>query len=169
MFGDQDTFRETLDLVQYWVPERAYDHENKFRDELKQFLDRNLNENRDAGLMGGMQRELPVASEHGKSNGDVVVDDVVGIEMKRNFTNSNKHQLEGQINDYLDNYPYVIVCACGVDDVDGWRELKNKYSGQQGMGMQTQEVVFVHKRKENYGKNPDDIGRNDGGPFGGLL
>lgn len=171
MLGNQNTFGETLDIVEYWVPKKAYGHENKFRDELKRFLDRNLNHNRDAGgILGGMKRELPVTSEHGKAKGDVVVDDVVGIELKRDFSNDQKNKLEGQINSYLDNYPFVIVCACGINDIDGWRELKNKYEGVHGMAMQEQEVVFVHKRKEHFGKDPEQLRRGGGGLFGdGLL
>lgn len=169
MFGDKQTFQEVIKLVDYWVPTQAYGHENKFRDELKDYLDRQLNEGRGGGLMGN-QRELPVASEHGQAKGDVAVDDRVGIELKRDFSNDQKRKLEGQINGYLDNYPFVIVCACGIDDMDGWRELKNKYEGMQGMGMEQQEVVFVHKRKENFGKDPEQLRRNSGGGlFDGIL
>ncbi len=66
----------------------------------------------------------------------------------------------------------MIVCACGIDGTDGWRELMNKYQGQQGMGVGLDdggEVAFVHKRKENYGKDPAEINRNDGGLFRGGL
>jgi len=157
------------------VPREAYGHERKFQNELQDFLDEQLNETGGndplAANIGG-DGEHVVATERGKSHADVAVDDTVGVELKRDLTNSQTKKLRGQIEDYLDNYPFVIVCACGIDDMDGWRELKNKYQGQQGMGVGLDdggEVAFVHKRKENYGKDPAETNRNDGGLFGGGL
>jgi len=100
--------------------------------------------------MGGNQRDIPVSKEHGKSKADIAVDDSVGIEMKRELSNSQTKKLRGQIEDYLDNYSYVIVLACGIKDKDGWRKLKNKYQGQQGFD--GGQVEFIWKKKESYGK-----------------
>ena len=100
--------------------------------------------------MGGNQRDIPVSKEHGKSKADIAVDDSVGIEMKRELSNSQTKKLRGQIEDYLDNYSYVIVLAWGIKDKDGWRKLKNKYQGQQGFD--GGQVEFIWKKKESYGK-----------------
>lgn len=172
MGGDQQTFNEVIDLVDAWIPEKAYGHERKFQSELQDYLDYELNEARGSGGMGlldgmGQQRELPVSTERGKARADVVVDDVVGIELKRDLTNSQRKKLDGQIKDYLREYPYVIVCACGIQDIDGWRRLKNEYESSSGFGMNSQEVVFIHKRKENFGKDPSELGRNSDSFFGG--
>jgi hypothetical protein len=172
MGGDHQLFQDVLDLVAFWIPQRAYGHERKFQSELQEFLNYELN---DAGgadplaLDASGRHEHVVSTEHGKSYADVVVDDSVGIELKRDLSNSQTKKLRGQIEDYLDNYPFVIVCACGIDDMDGWRDLKNEYEGSQGMGLgleQGGEVAFVHKKRENYGKDPDDV-RGGGGLFGG--
>ena len=172
MGGDQQTFEQVIKLVDGWVPSEAYGHETKFQSELQDYLDTQLNEQQGGGGlpgMGGMgqQRDLPVSTERGKSRADVVVDDVVGIELKRDLTNSQRKKLDGQIKDYLREYPYVIVCACGIQDLDGWRRLKNEYEGSSGFGMNQQEVVFIHKRKENYGKDTSDDSQDDGGLLGG--
>lgn len=172
MGGDQQTFHEVVDLVDAWIPEKAYGYERKFQSELQDYLDYELNETRGSrgmGLLDGMgqQRELPVSTERGKAKADVVVDDLVGIELKRDLTNSQRKKLDGQIRDYLREYPYVIVCACGIQDIDGWRRLKNEYEGSSGFGMNAQEVVFIHKRKENFGKDPSKLGGKNGGFFSG--
>lgn len=135
-------------------------------------MDTQLNEETSGGGIaalggGGRQRDLPVSTERGKARADVVVDDLVGIELKRDLTNSQRKKLDGQIKDYLREYPYVIVCACGIQDTDGWRRLKNEYEGTAGFGMDQQEVVFIHKRKENYGNDPSELGRNYDGFLGG--
>lgn len=170
--GGNQLYQEVLGLVDHWIPEKAYRHERKFQSELQDYLDQELN----AGGGGGMgvdpmmdAGDHAVSTERGTSKGDVVVDDLVGIELKRDLSNSQTKKLRGQIESYLDNYQYVIVCACGIKDMDGWRELKNKYEGGQGMGLGMGggggEVAFVHKEKENFGKDPRDVG--GGGLFGG--
>lgn len=113
----------------------------------------------------GSQRDIPVSKEHGKSKADIAVDDAVGIEMKRELSNSQNKKLRGQIEDYLDNYNYVIVLACGIKDKDGWRKLKNKYQGQKGFD--GGQVEFIWKKKENYGKDQVDNSSND--PLEGNL
>ncbi|MDF9744436.1 hypothetical protein [Natrinema salsiterrestre] len=166
MGGDQQTFDLVIDLVEAWIPEKAYGHERDFQSELQDYLDYELNERQGGGGMG-QQRELPVSTERGKAKADVVVDDLVGIELKRDLTNSQRNKLDGQINEYLKEYPYVIVCTCGIQDLDGWRRLKNEYEGSSGFGMNQQEVVFIHKRTENFGKDPSEFRENNDGIFGG--
>lgn len=167
-------FEEVRDLVEYWVPRKAYAHERKFQSELQDFLDHHLNETGGSDLLGGNiggGHEHVIATERGKSYADIVVDDAVGVELKRDLTNSQRKKLRGQIEDYLENYRFVIVCACGIEDMDGWRELKNKYEGAQGLGIGLEgggEIAFIHKEKENYGKDPRDH-RGGGGLFGGGL
>ncbi len=168
MIGGQDTFRQTLQGVEAWIPSKAYDHESKFQKELQEFLDDYLNNQSDGmGLGMGTGEEYVVSRERGKSRGDVVVDDVVGIEMKRDLSNSQTKKLRGQIEDYADNYQFVIVCACGIKDLDGWRDLKNKYEGQVGGVMNQTTVEFVHKNKDNYGQSASDTGGD--GLLGGDL
>lgn len=175
MGGDSQTFDLVIDLVDAWIPEKKYGHERKFQSDLQTYLDSQLNGSeggRGIGGLGGMgeQRDLPVSTERGKSTADVVVDDVVGIELKRDLSNSQTKKLRGQIETYLQEYPFVLVCACGITDMDGWRRLKNDLEGSSGLGMNQQEVVFSHKQKEHFGTDPGS--RSDsggGGTFGDFL
>jgi hypothetical protein len=166
MMGDQATARKVREAVEEWTPSEVMDHERKYQSELQEYLDERLNSGDD--LMGG-NKEYAVHTERGTSKGDVVVNDVVGIEMKRNFSNSQQKKLRGQLEDYSKNYPYVIGLACGVDDYDGWRELKNEYEGQDpmSMGMDATEFVFIAKERDTFGQSsPSSSGGMGGG--GGL-
>lgn len=167
--GEQDTYRTVVALVERWCPSKAYGHERKFQSELQEYLEENLNSN-GGGWMGN-GGNCVVSTERGTSRGDVVVDDVVGIELKRNFSNSQKKKLRGQLEDYADDYPYVIACACGIEDMDGWRELENKFiHSRQGLGLERTQFDFIHKRRENFGT--ESGGGSDGlfgGGDGGLL
>lgn len=156
---------QVLDLVDQWVPSEVHGHEREYQSELQDYLDEALNQQSGGfGLgMGGGGGHV-VSTERGTSYGDVVVDDEVGIELKRNFTNSQKKKLRGQLEDYADNYDYVIACACGIEDMDGWRELENKFINSNRGMMDMTQFVFVIKRREDMGR--DD---NSGGGGGGLL
>lgn len=118
--------------------------------------------------MGGMgqQQEDVVDRERGSSRADIAVNDQIGIEMKREFSNSQTKKLEGQIKSHLRNYDFIIVCACGIQDTSGWRDLKNKYEGNQGgLGATQQQVAFVWKKKENYGGSQQERGGGGDGVF----
>ena len=160
--------RNVLDLVEQWIPSEEYGHEKEYQSELQDYLDEALNE-QSGGIGLGMDAgggSHVVSTERGTSYGDVVVDDRIGIELKRNFSNSQKKKLRGQLEDYADNYDYVIACACGIEDMDGWRELENKYNNRNRGMMDMTNFAFVIKRRENMGSDPDR-GGNDGGLLGG--
>jgi hypothetical protein len=158
---------EVWELVQMWTPSEVYDHEREYQAELQEYLDRKLNESGGGGMglgMGGGGSHA-VSTERGTSYGDVVVDDTVGIELKRNFTNSQKKKLRGQIADYADSYSFVIACACGIEDTDGWRELEQKFSQRQRGPMDRTQFRFIIKRRDNFGS--EDSGGNGGQGRGG--
>lgn len=160
---------EVVGYVEEWIPERKYRKEHRFQNDLQEYLDARLNESGGMGTgfgMGGSD-QMPVKREHGSVNADVAVGDEVGIELKRNLTNSQKHRLSGQITDYRKEFPCVIVVACGISDMDGWRELRNEYGGSGGVAMNQSQVHFVHKRKERFGKGSSGSGSDDGGFLGG--
>jgi len=162
--------RNVLDLVEQWIPSNEYGHEKEYQSELQDYLDESLNEQSGGiGLgMGTGGGGHVVSTERGTSYGDVVVDDQIGIELKRNFSNSQKKKLRGQLEDYADSYDYVIACACGIEDMDGWRELENKLNSRNRGMMDTTDFAFVIKRRENMGADPDQM-NDDGGLFGGGL
>jgi hypothetical protein len=156
---------EVWDLVQRWNPSEVYGHEREYQSELQDYLDEALNESGGGfGVgMGGGQSHA-VSTERGTAYGDVVVDDTVGIELKRNFSNDQKRKLRGQLEDYGDNYEFVIACACGVEDPDGWREVENKFSRGRGGVMERIEYRFIIKKRENFGNGTSS---GDDGLFGG--
>jgi len=162
MIGGNQLFQDVLRAVDAWIPSKEYGHESKFQNELQEFLDGELNAGGGGGLgldLGGGERV--VERESGRARADIVIDQTVGIEMKRDLSNSQTKKLRGQIEEYLDEYPYVIVCACGIQDMDGWRKLKNTYSGGAGgFGLDGGTVEFVQKDPRNYGKDP---GHSSGG------
>lgn len=160
--GGGNVARQVAQLVEQWNPSQVYDHERKYQSELQEFLDSELNSQQGGFGMNAGGGGHVVSTERGVSRGDVVVDDVVGIELKRNFSNSQKKKLRGQLEDYADNYDFVIACACGIEDMDGWRELENKVGGSRQGFMDATQFKFVIKRRE-------EMGSTGGSGNGGLL
>lgn len=155
--------------IEDWTPSKAHGHESKFQNELQEYLDKRLNAG--DGMVVGPSEDIIVEREHGTVNGDVVVNDVIGIEMKRDLSNSQIKKLRGQIEAYQKEYTHVIALACGIEDMDGWRKLKNDYQTQAGIDMRpnTAPVKFIHKKKSNYGtgQSADEYGYdNSGGQSG---
>lgn len=173
MIGD-GVCNEVVEYIEEWVP-RDHDGEKGFQDELKGYLDERLNESGNTGthvgLGGSPGGGHPVRVEHGKSRADVAVGDEVGIELKYNLTNNRVYELKGQIDSYKKEFPCVIAVACGLSDMGRWRELQNEYGGVGTVGMNQSEVHFIHKKSENFGKDPSDIHGDDSGFFsgGGLF
>lgn len=148
---------EVVRAIQEWVPSNAYGHERKFQSELQDYLDESLNSG--VGLLDSGGGGVEVSTERGKSRADLAVNDTIGIEMKRNLSNSQTKKLKGEIDDQREEYESVIVVACGIDDMDGWRRVPNKIQ-RDSIGLQAP-VHFVHKLRDEYGS--DSGGRNEGG------
>lgn len=162
-------FDEIVNLVESWVPEKDYSHEKRFQRDLHNYLEEQLEAKGSGFINLGMQnrQEDYVEAEDNKSLCDLAVNDNIGIELKRDFSRSSFDRAVGQIERHKENYDYVIVCTCGVDDLSSWNKLKNKFSNK-GMNIRLQQgtpVVFVRKKKENYGK---DSSSNQGGLGLGL-
>jgi hypothetical protein len=149
-------------LVDRWTPEKSYQHESGFQKDLYEYLQAELNQH--GGFLGGGNQHT-VEREHGRSYADIAVDREVGIELKRDLSNRQTKTLRGQIDTHRQEYSSVIVCACGIDDHDGWQRVVDYYSGPQiGFGQGT--VDFIHKRKAEY--DPRVTDDRDRGPFGGF-
>lgn len=154
--GNQQLARKVASAVEQWNPSKAYGHESKFQNELQEYLDQRLNEG--GSMMSAENSDIVVEREHGNVNGDVVVNGAIGIELKRDLNNSQTKKLRGQIEEYKKEYTHVIALACGIDDMDGWRKLKNDYENEANMGMDPNSapVKFIHKSKSNYGEGVAD-------------
>jgi len=91
----------------------------------------------------------------------------VRIELKVNLSNNDVYELDGQINKYKKEFPCVIALACGLSDMGRWRELQNDHNQSGPVGMNQSQVHFIHKKEENFGKDPSDVHDEDDGLMGG--
>ncbi len=141
--------QQTLELVEAWHPRELHDTEWEFRDDLKEYIQDHFNR------QGGT---VAVSSERGRSRGDIVIDDCVGIELKNRFSNNQERRLRDQLYDYQDEYEFVISVACGIEDHDGWNRVKQEFSGQHDP--MAPPVYFVHKQLSEMGGRPRNRGNS---------
>lgn len=166
MIGGGQTGTQVLRIVEDWVPKKAYRKEVRFRDDLMEYLDASLHS---GGGFFSNSRAYSIRKERGRSRADIAVDDEVGIELKRAITNNKLRRLRDQLHDYMEEYPFTIICACGVKETGKWNELRQEYEGQRGgFGLgQSTTVRFVTKEKDGRtfsGQSSTDTG---GGFLGG--
>lgn len=109
-------FDDVLEVVKYWKPKSQYSNEEGFRDDLIEFLRKNLGK----GSILAPSRTYSIQKEAGRSLADIGIDRSVGIELKFNLTKrSQSLKLIGQVKDYLKDYNEgVIVVLCGKTDPD---------------------------------------------------
>jgi|YelNatPaOPRAMG01_1025707.scaffolds.fasta_scaffold05734_16 hypothetical protein len=127
LFGN--IFDEVYSIVQSWQPRKEYPVEEGYRDDLLQFLRRELNK----PDWLGMSRQHSIQKESGRHLADIGIDRRVGIELKRNLkSKADADRLIGQVKGYLrEYYEGVIIVLCGRTDRDKLeylRDLLSEYS-----------------------------------------
>jgi len=145
MFGNEPPLDDLVEsIVRDWQPRQRYGREHEYKTDLEGYLETELN-------APDPEPPYAVATNRSRSACDIVVDDTVGVELKRNPDSAAVDRLRGELETYLDRYAVVIVCACGIDDASAWQRLEREYNsggggGLLGLGGSDSPVVFVTKR-----------------------
>lgn len=134
-----------LRLVEAWVPAGVFGTRADYRGDLSEYLEEHLN-NRDKAMFGRV-RAYDVRESYGESGPDVSVDGTVGIVLEHDVASDRIGQLRHRILDSRDEYPLLVVCACGFEETDGWNALKRECEGT-GAGVEST-IRFVEKFKDS--------------------
>lgn len=155
--GEQEMYRHIVELLEDWRPRQAYDTERKFQIELLEYLKWKLNNN---GEFPGDEDPFIVSSDNDSLRGDIVVNDTVAIELKYDFSTSQEEEFQDQLEEYADNYPFIIVCSCDVGDRETWQEFENTFANRQdGSQLDQTEFTFIYKPYENFGTGSGNDGQ----------
>jgi len=165
MFG-KGLFDECLDLVRKWKPKREYPNELKYRDDLMDFLHDNLNQSNNPF---SEKRNIRIKKEASRSLCDIGIgNSQIGIELKKDLkTKSQINRLQGQIEDYEDDYNEgVIVVLVGKIDKyvenDLLHKLNKRLNNSMNFRVQQFKIKLVNKSTN---KNKEAPKRNNN-PFG---
>ncbi len=127
----ESTFDVVCSLIEEWTPKKRYKKEEGYRDDLYEFLRREL-KSREQNIFGFGAEKYTIQKEAGRHLADIAVNEKIGIELKVNFKKqSQKDRLVGQIKRFLRSYSSVIVVLCGEVDEGKVDELCNDFKDYQ--------------------------------------
>lgn len=139
MFNTEPAIDDLVEsIVRDWRPRRRYDREHEYKHELESYLADELN-------APNPDPPYQVSTHRSREQCDLVVDGVVGVELKRALDERGVERLRDELDDYLARYDVVIVCACGVADVAAWNALREDHTGGGLFGLGASAVAFVRK------------------------
>lgn len=120
-------FENTIAIIKYWIPKKKYINENQYRDDLLDFIRKELN--KPQSLSFGPQRRINIKKEAGRGLCDIGIERQIGIELKKDFKGKAKlNRLVGQISDYRKEYQRLIVVLVGNTDNESLESLINEAS-----------------------------------------
>ncbi|MFQ6137321.1 MAG: hypothetical protein ACE5PM_09110 [Candidatus Hydrothermarchaeales archaeon] len=119
MFGS--LFDEVLDIVESWTPSKEYPREEGYRDDLANYLRKELKK---GGPFGPAPRRHKVKREHGRSLADIAIDERIGVELKKDLKSRPAiDRLSGQVRRFKKNYSDIIVVLCGNITEEAYDEV----------------------------------------------
>ena len=136
----QRLFRDVVEDVNSWIPPE--DGEN-FEQSLYSFLGERVN----IGSDGISRKEEPVKVEKDKEV-TLTVDEYIGVDVKEDFSEEDRKEASNLIEET--DLDFIVVVACGVEDVEAWKNFTVK---NRGTRTSTVQIDAVWKEKQFFGKH----------------
>ena len=126
-------FEDTIRIINQWKPSKMHSTENKYRDELIQFL-RDEFSQRKNNFSFGPPRNINIRKETGREFSDIAINRVrIGIELKKDLkTKQQVDTLGGQLIGYKKEYEDILVILVGKTDREALERCKEKLSDLRG-------------------------------------
>ncbi|NPD87379.1 MAG: hypothetical protein HGN29_01565 [Asgard group archaeon] len=122
-----EELHEIADIISNWVPDMRYIHEEGYQAELSSLLK--------------LKHGFKVQKEVGATQIDILVNDTIPIELKKNPNRGDFDRLSGQIIRNIDTYGKLIVVICQLET----QELFMEYKSSLGNRYSSEELVFIVK------------------------
>ena len=103
-------FETVISKISEWQPQRKRISEEGYKIELRAFLE---------------QQGFNVQEEKGESNIDLLVNNSIAVEMKKDPSLSEYDRLIGQMARHLMNYKFLIVVICNFSNKDKYNTFTN--------------------------------------------
>ena len=127
----RDLFSDVISTVNRWKPQKKYENESKYRDDLLDFLRRELN--KPSYFPFGQPQRISVRKEAGRGLCDIAVDRRIGIELKKDLGKKKQaDRLIGQIVDYKKDYEDILIVLVGKTNREALELLKDKIDALRG-------------------------------------
>lgn len=130
IFEEQETddeLREIEDIIKNWSPDKRHNSEEGYQVELSSLLKHKYG--------------LKVRYEAGATHIDILVNDNIPIELKKNPNRGDFDRLDGQIMRNIDEYGKLIVVICRLETKELFLEYKNRNMNR----FSPEELIFIIK------------------------
>jgi hypothetical protein len=121
-------FDDTISGIKKWKPKEKYSDENKYRDDLLDYLRKELNKKDNFSFLN--QEHVSVRKETGRSVSDISINrNQVGIELKKDLR--KKRQIDtliGQLDEYKRDFKDIIVVLVGDTNREAFEYCKDRIS-----------------------------------------
>ncbi|WP_414838350.1 hypothetical protein ACK3SF_03010 [Candidatus Nanosalina sp. VS9-1] len=140
MDDGQRLFRDVVGDVKSWVPPESGEN---FEQSLYTFLSERVNIGKD----GISRKEKTVEVKRNDERPVITVGGSIGLDIVENFSEEDVEKT----SDVLDEsgLEFTIVIACGVEDVEAWKEFTVNHRGTRTSDTQTD---LVWKEKQFFGQ-----------------
>lgn len=123
MIGFDTLFGDTVSIIKNWEPEKEYNNEIEYRNDLLDLLRKKINSIQNPIL--GNQNRISVTKEDGRGLCDIGIDRKIGIELKKDLKKKSQvDRLAGQILLFKKDYHDLIIVLVGKTDPEGLETLK---------------------------------------------
>jgi hypothetical protein len=144
-----NTFNDTVSAINRWQPAQHYSDEPKYRDDLLEYLRKEMNSTSSYTYMP--EENISVRKEDGWGLCHIAVGrNAVGIEMKKDLKGkSDVDRLTGQLVDYKLQYSDLIVVLVGKTDEEAFEYLKLQISAIKDNSYTAQQRIKVIRKDKN--------------------
>jgi len=123
-----DAQRQSLEeIILNWIPARRYKTEEGYQTELRSILEHKYG--------------LKVQDEAGPTQVDILVNDSIPIELKKNPKREDFDRLSGQVDRNIEFYGKLIIVICQLETRDLFIEYKNRFETRYSK----EELIFIIK------------------------
>lgn len=116
-----------VNIIEQWIPDRRYKGEEGYQAELSSLLKH--------------KHGFKVQNEVGSTQIDILVNDTIPIELKKNPKRGDFDRLSGQIIRNIDAYGKLIVVVCQLETKELFLEYKNSLNNRYS----SDELIFILK------------------------
>ncbi|MHC1584755.1 MAG: hypothetical protein ACXQS7_00600 [Candidatus Syntropharchaeia archaeon] len=149
MFG-RNLCDKVLNIIEEWSPKKKYSKEIEYRDDLMEFIRKELKRSQQNILFGTPETHC-VKKESGRHLADIGIDEDIGVELKLNLRRkAEMDRLEGQVSGFSREYSCIIIVLCGKVSDEIVEELEYRFRQRYGnvgfgIGPQGPRVEIVRK------------------------
>ncbi|MFQ5978578.1 MAG: hypothetical protein ACE5OZ_10670 [Candidatus Heimdallarchaeota archaeon] len=122
-----DLDKSIVQIIREWVPAKRHRTEGEYQTELRSLLE--------------YKHNYSVKEEAGSTQVDILVENEIPIELKKNPNRGDFDRLSGQIVRHIEAYGKLVIVLCQLQTRDLFNEYKNRFEEQYS----SDQLIWIEK------------------------